>query len=205
MIIIVCCRFNQYGFQNWILLDAEKQPGGLAGSIKTAEGFRFDYGFKPLPKRYQYFDELFLHLYSEKNGRGMRRVTRDDYVYIRGRMVKYPLQNNLGGLPPADREGCAVDFLRSKLSMMSQEKKDPPRNLDEHLVLEWGEGLCNIYFRPYIYKMWAFPTAKLSYHWTSSKIPPARVGEVFDRMLKEEETDPGMYECRLTEDNVEYR
>ena len=185
-------RLHQRGFKNWLLLDAEKHPGGLAGSVKTAEGFRFDHGFKTLSNRFEYFNRLLSELYNKDNERDLKRVTRDNFVYVGGKMVRSPLQNNLGSLPVQQRNACLVEILKAKLSSLDETNRARAHNLDDHLVHEWGETLCNIFFRPYIYKQLAFPTGKLSFDWTSSKVPPFRNGADVDRVLKDEEPkDPG--------------
>ena len=37
-------RLNQLGLDSWALVDANGNPGGSSGSVKTTEGFRFDLG-----------------------------------------------------------------------------------------------------------------------------------------------------------------
>ncbi|CAK8676575.1 uncharacterized protein LOC143445060 isoform X2 [Clavelina lepadiformis] len=184
-------RLNQYGFENWLLLDAEKHPGGLAGSVKTAEGFRFDHGYKALTSRYEYFDKVLSSVYNEETGRSLLTIPRNNYVYIRGNLVKYPVQNNLGGLPIAEKHSCVLDLVKAKLEEKDADDKPAPSNLDEYLVQTWGEALCNIFFRPYIFKAWAYPTGKLRSDWVDQKIPPADLGADFDSLMKGQQRDPG--------------
>uniref|UniRef100_H2Z4P1 Amine oxidase domain-containing protein n=1 Tax=Ciona savignyi TaxID=51511 RepID=H2Z4P1_CIOSA len=184
-------RLKQYGVQNWLLLDAEKYPGGLAGSIKTSEGFRFDHGYKTLSSNYEYFDKILETFYCSESGRVMQTRKRDNYVFIRGKMVRYPVQNNLSGLPVQDKHGCVLDLVKTKLEAKEANESAEPANLDEYLVSEWGETLCNLFFRPYIFKAWAYPTGKLRSDWVRIKIPPADLTEDIKRVMTDKEEDPG--------------
>ena len=126
-------------------------------------------------------------MYNQDNGRILKRLKRDDFVYIGGKLIRYPIQNNLGSLPPAERDACLIDIVKTKLVSLDQKDSAKSPNLDDYLVSEWGEKLCNIFFRPYIHKMLAFPTGKLAFHWVSSKIPPFRNGVDIDQILRGEE------------------
>ena len=187
----MCCRFQQRGFCNWLLLSADDLPGGDAASIHTAEGFRFDCGFKTLSTRFDYFDKFLEKTFKQESGKSLHEEARDNYVFIRDRMVRYPVQNNLGLLPSSERDSCLLDLIKSKLATLDNQNCVTPANLDEYLVAEWGEALCDIFFRPYLLKMWAYPTHKLSFDWVKWKIAPANFGDDFDRLLKKEQKDPG--------------
>ncbi|XP_078484452.1 uncharacterized protein LOC100178869 [Ciona intestinalis] len=184
-------RLKQYGYENWLLLDAEKYPGGLAGSIKTSEGFRFDHGYKTLSSHYEYFDKIIDAFYCADNGRVMETRKRNNFVYIRGKLVRYPVQSNLAGLPVAEKQACVMDLVKAKLEAKEADKDKEHANLDEFLVSEWGETLCNLFFRPYIFKSWAYPTGKLRSDWVQIKIPPADLSEDLKRVMNDEQEDPG--------------
>ena len=47
-------RLNQLGYENWALVDAGGNPGGSCGTIKTAEGFRFDLSQHAIPLNSKY-------------------------------------------------------------------------------------------------------------------------------------------------------
>ena len=83
-------RLTQLKEDDWVLVDADKQPGGLAGSFKTPEGFRFDHGFMIIPTRYDFIEQLLQELgppaETEKKSREFIEFIeklRDNFVYIR--------------------------------------------------------------------------------------------------------------------------
>ena len=71
-------------------MDADKQPGGLAGSFKTPEGFRFDHGYMVIPTRYAYIQRLLAELGPPAEGEKKNKEfidfiekVRNNFVYIR--------------------------------------------------------------------------------------------------------------------------
>ena len=90
IIIYDSFRLTQLKKDDWVLVDADKQPGGLAGSFKTPEGFRFDHGFMIIPTRYEFIAKLLEELgpaaETDKKSREFIEFTekiRDNFVYIR--------------------------------------------------------------------------------------------------------------------------
>ena len=124
---------------DWVLVDADKQPGGLAGSFKTPEGFRFDHGYMVIPARYdliaKLLEELGPKLDAEgkviKNKEHIEFVdkTRNNFVYIRGKMVKFPIQSNLAGLPVKEQADCLADLVKAKILTQTERSGSPPNNL----------------------------------------------------------------------------
>jgi len=51
-------RLNQHGHQNWLLVDAFQEAGGLACTDVTPEGFLFDMGGHVIFSHFEYFDQL---------------------------------------------------------------------------------------------------------------------------------------------------
>ena len=85
---------------------------------------------------------------------------RNNFVYIRGKMVKFPIQSNLSGLPAKEQADCLADLVKAKLLAKNLPNEAPPNNLDDWLLEQWGETLTNLFFRPMMFKTWAHPTTK---------------------------------------------
>jgi len=173
-------RLTQLKQDDWVLVDADKQPGGLAGSFKTPEGFRFDHGYMVIPTRYDYIQKLLAELGPQEGEKKQKdfidfiEKVRNNFVYIRGNLVKYPIQNNLSGLPPKEQADSVADLMKAQLMLKHIPEDAPkPNNLDDWLLENWGETLTNLFFRPMMFKTWAHPTTKLSADWVDYKIAPA--------------------------------
>jgi len=63
-------RLSQLEKDDWVLVDADKQPGGLAGSFRTPEGFRFDHGYTVLPRRYDFIEHVLAELGPKYDAEG---------------------------------------------------------------------------------------------------------------------------------------
>ncbi|MCI4324261.1 MAG: FAD-dependent oxidoreductase, partial [Thermoplasmata archaeon] len=99
-------------------------------------------------------------------GGNVHQSRRNNRVCIDGAFVKYPIENDLAGLPTDLRNRCLLDFLFNEHKELAQN----PANLDEWFLGHFGQGLTDLYFRPYNEKTWNVPLAELSMTW-SERIP----------------------------------
>lgn len=63
-------------------------------------------------------------------------------------------------LPKEDQIACMNGLIDAALECRVANTK--PKNFDEWIVRMTGEGVGNIFMRPYNYKVWAVPTTKVS-------------------------------------------
>ena len=111
----------------------------MAGSFKTPEGFRFDHGYMVIPARYDLIEKLLEGLGPKYDAEGkllknkefieFHEKIRNNFVHIRGTMVKFPIQSNLAGLPPKEQADCIADLVKAKLLAKTMPNDDPPNNL----------------------------------------------------------------------------
>jgi len=80
----------------------EPEAGGLACTDVTPEGFLFDMGGHVIFSHYQYFDEL-LDTSVGSGPEAWNTLERVSYVWIKGRWVAYPFQNNISALDKNDQ------------------------------------------------------------------------------------------------------
>ena len=73
--------------------------------------------------------------------------------------MPYPFQNNISMLPKDDQGMCLEGMIDA--SMESRVANTKPKNFDEWIMRNVGEGIANIFMRPYNYKVWAVPTTKV--------------------------------------------
>ena len=67
--------------------------------------------------------------------------------------MPYPFQNNLWRLPEADRKKCIDGII--ELQKRPPEKK--VETFDDWISCSLGEGIADVFMRPYNFKVWAFP------------------------------------------------
>eukprot|EP00889_Picochlorum_renovo_P005952 jgi/Picre1/32982/NNA_008309.t1 len=161
-------RLNQLGKTDWLLVDKEKEAGGLACTDVTPEGFLFDMGGHVIFSHYQYFDELL----DEALGSGSdswNTHERVSYVWLKNRWVAYPFQNNISALDKEDQVTCLSGVVEAKVANAMATSK--PSNFDEWILRVMGEGIANIFMRPYNFKVWAVPTTEMQCDWLGEGFP----------------------------------
>ena len=77
-------RLDQKGHDNWLLIDAFQEAGGLACTDVTPEGFLFDMGGHVIFSHFDYFDQLIDKAVGqgEENWATHERVSYVRYVCV---------------------------------------------------------------------------------------------------------------------------
>ena len=130
------------------VLEKERTYGGLCRSYEK-EGIRYDIGPHILFSK----DEQILKLMIELLGENVVRLRRSNKIFYRGRLVKYPFENELSALPEEDKQHCLATFLNNPYESYT------PENTWQFFLTTFGEGITNIYLRPYNEKIWKFDPA----------------------------------------------
>ncbi len=103
-------RLAELGHADWDIFERTDHVGGLASSVTDPHGFIWDHGGHVMFSHYSYFDEL-----VEKMLRGdYDQHMREAWVWIYGRFVPYPFQNNIHRLPPDVFLDCVMGIIESR-------------------------------------------------------------------------------------------
>jgi protoporphyrinogen oxidase len=159
-------RLSARGHSDWLLCEAADSAGGLAGSVVDEHGFTWDLGGHVQFSHYDYFDDLMDDLLGVD---GWLYHDRESWVWLRNRFVPYPFQLNLHRLPEEDRARC-VRSLISVASAAAVRERVPPRTFAEWVDSTFGEGIADLFLRPYNRKVWAYPLEELSAGWTGDRV-----------------------------------
>jgi protoporphyrinogen oxidase len=144
-----------------VVYEASPQAGGHCRAM-IRDGFTFDEGPHIMFSK----DQGVLDFMIRSLGGNVHQSRRNNRVCIDGAFVKYPIENDLASLPTDLRNRCLLDFLFNEHRELAQN----PANLDEWFLGNFGQGLTDLYFRPYNEKTWNVPLAELSMTW-SERIP----------------------------------
>ena len=170
--------------KDWLLLDAAEEAGGLACTDVTPEGFLFDMGGHVIFSHFDYFDELLDAAIGAGDG-SWNQHERVSYVRIKGRYVAYPFQNNVSALDKPDQIKCLTGLVDAQLkNALAQER---PRNFDEWILRTQGEGLAELFMRPYNFKVWAIPTHLMQCEWLGERVATANVHKAIANVINGEE------------------
>jgi len=160
------------------------EPGGLACTDVTPEGFLFDMGGHVIFSHYQYFDELIDAAVGDGDD-SWNTLQRISYVWIKNRWVAYPFQNNISALPVEDQITCLEGLVEAKVRVATAQ--DKPKNFDEWILRVMGDGIADIFMRPYNYKVWAVPTPDMQCAWLGERVATVNVSKAISNVLLNKE------------------
>jgi protoporphyrinogen oxidase len=130
------------------IFEKEKTIGGLCRSFEI-NGLRYDIGPHILFSK----DQKILEAILDILGDNLQKIRRSNRILYKKKFVKYPFENGLFALPEKDREYCVNTFLHNPYR--SYEAK----NMLAFFLKIFGEGITNLYLRPYNEKIWKFDPA----------------------------------------------
>ena len=155
-------RLTELKNENWILLERSAKFGGLASTAIDDQGFLWDLGGHVLFSHYEYFDTLL----DDLVGDNWFHHEREAWIWMHNRWIPYPFQNNLWRLPEEDRTKC-IDGL----TKLQQNPSETTINtFDDWITCSLGEGIADVFMRPYNFKVWAFPPEELSAEWVGDRV-----------------------------------
>ena len=127
------------------LIEKEAEVGGLCRSYET-HGVTFDIGPHIFFSKRQDILQYLLDLLGD-NAEKRKRSNR---IIHKGRFVQYPFENDLSTLPEEDTKYCVNAFLHNPYENYA------PQNMLQFFLTTFGEGITNLYLRPYNEKIWKF-------------------------------------------------
>lgn len=100
------------------------------------------------------------------------RIERRAEVYCAGHHLPYPFQLNLHALPQSQRLRC-LDALPESIPEFSKAE-----NFDAYVVERFGEGMAELFFRPYNEKLWGCALCALRPDCMSRFLPRPQLSEI---------------------------
>jgi protoporphyrinogen oxidase len=173
-------RLQELGHSDFLVLEQNGYPGGLATSFVDEKGFTWDIGGHVQFSHYDYFDRLM----EKALGAAWLKHLRQSYIWMRERFVPYPFQNNIRSLPPDDLTAC----LRGLIAVAGN-GHGSPRNFEEWILQSFGRGIADTFLLPYNTKVWACPPAQMSYQWIGERVASVDLARIMDNILMERD-DP---------------
>jgi protoporphyrinogen oxidase len=126
-----------------VVLESQPAVGGLSRSY-ALNGIVYDIGPHIIfSKNKQVLD---MHTTMIETN----RLRRSNKVLYKGRYVKYPFENDLSALDPAERDYCLKEFLSNPYEGYK------PTNMLQFFLATFGEGITRLYLQPYNEKIWKF-------------------------------------------------
>ena len=126
----------------------------------------YDVGGHVIFSHYKYFDDCIDE--ALPNDDDWYTHQRISYVRCKNLWVPYPFQNNISVLPKEDQVSCLDGMIDAALEARVSNSK--PKDFDEWIIRMMGEGIANLFMRPYNFKVWAVPTTKMQCQWLGERV-----------------------------------
>ncbi len=126
------------------LLEKRARIGGLCSSI-TEQGFTFDAAGPHImfSKNKDVLAEMVAAL-----GENVHQRRRENRIWFKNCLLKYPFENDLASLPKEDNFECISGYLQNPRA------NEIPANLADWSYVTFGAGISEKYFIPYNRKIW---------------------------------------------------
>ena len=134
------------------ILEKSDRTGGLCGTI-IENGFTFDAAG---PHIMFSKNKDVLNLMIEVLGDNVHQNRRENRIYFKGKLVKYPFENDLAALPKADNFDCIYGYI-----VNPRAHETPVTNLAQWSYVTFGTGISEKYFIPYNEKIWNYDANRI--------------------------------------------
>ena len=157
-------ELQRLGFDDWALYEREDVVGGLARSFHDGHGFTWDVGVHVTHSHYDAFSDVLDNLWDAS---GWIHHERRSWVRVLDTWVPYPFQYNLHRLPPDACEACLAGLERAAGEASARAFRD----FDDFIVRTFGEGVAELFMRPYNRKIWACDPSEMAAGWIADRVP----------------------------------
>jgi protoporphyrinogen oxidase len=172
-------RLQELGHANFRVYERDSHVGGLAASYVDRQGFTWDIGGHVQFSHYRYFDSLMERAMADN----WLNHERESWVWMEGRFVPYPFQNNIRYLTPESRWKCLQGLIR----LYKQPFQGKPQNFREWIDATFGAGLAELFMIPYNFKVWAYPATEMDYNWIGERVAVTDLEKVLYNVLHEKD------------------
>jgi protoporphyrinogen oxidase len=155
-------RFQQLGFDRFHVVDAAPSAGGLAASVVDEQGFTWDLGGHVQFSHYGYYDDVL----DAALGDEWFWHERESWVWIKGRFVPYPFQNNIHRLDHEDMELALHGLERAAATRPAT----PAAHFGEWIHTTFGDGIGHLFLYPYNFKVWGVPPERMGISWMGERV-----------------------------------
>lgn len=139
---------NKEGINEITLLEKEETLGGLCRTFET-NGIEWDVGPHIIFSK----DKEVLNFMNQSLAENNERHRRSNRIIHDKRFIQYPFENDLSKLSEHDTFVCLNGFLHNPY------ENYPVANMLQFFLRTFGEGITNMYLRPYNEKIWKFDPA----------------------------------------------
>lgn len=149
------------------VVERSSRIGGLCGTI-VENGFTFDAAGPHI--MFSKNKDVLNLMISVLDG-NVHQNRRENRIYFKGSLVKYPFENDLAALPKQDNFECILGYI------VNPRSGETPKNLAHWSYVTFGAGISEKYFIPYNRKIWNYDPEKIGLEFVS-RIPKPPMEDV---------------------------
>jgi protoporphyrinogen oxidase len=168
-------RLAELGHEKWEIFERDQHVGGLASSYRDPHGFIWDHGGHVMFSHYTYFDDLVEKMLAGDFDEHLREA----WVWIHGRYVPYPFQNNIHRLPDDLFLDCVMGIIEAQKHPVSRE------SFDAYISSVFGAGIAEHFMQPYNFKVWAHPLGMMGTNWQGDRVPTVDVRRILQNLVED--------------------
>lgn len=158
-------ELQRAGSADWSLHERDAAVGGLARSFVDPHGFTWDVGGHVVFSHYPRFTALLDRLLAPDE---WLHHERESWIHVGSGWVPYPFQNNVHRLPAEQQARCLEGLIEAALD--ARAGGAPPAHLGEYVRRTFGDGIAELFMRPYNEKVWGYPLAEMSWSWIGERV-----------------------------------
>lgn len=163
------------GQNNFAILEAESEPGGLCRTKVIGKHFLDIGGGHFLCTKYpEVYDFIFSHIPKEE----FNFYNRVSKIKLGGEVIDYPVESNLWQLSIENQ----VKYLISIIQAGEVTGKIEPKNYEEWIRWKLGDVIADSYMLPYNKKIWGVYPEEMDIDWLH-KIPRLDTKEIVESCL----------------------
>jgi protoporphyrinogen oxidase len=169
-------RLKSLEQSDFLIVDQSSEVGGLAKSITDANGFTWDIGGHVHFSSFNHYNSVLDDLIKPEC---WNHFSRQSWIWMRKRMIPYPLQKNIHWLPDEDLAVC-LDGLKNLKSLKADD--DENEDFSKWALRQFGQGLFNVFMEPYNEKVWRTSLTRMNSFWIKDRVAPIDFFEIEQRL-----------------------
>ena len=146
-----------------VVFEADQQVGGIAKTVVTPDGYRFDLGGHRFFTKNKEVNDLWLEIMGDE----FLHRPRMSRIFWRGRYLHYPLQGMdvVKKLGPFELLLCGISYLKAAITPKGKEE-----SFEQWTTNRFGHRLYSHFFKTYTEKVWGMPCTELRADWAAQRI-----------------------------------
>src|SRR5260370_40926126 len=110
-------------------------------------------------------------------------VSRQAWIWMESRFIRYPFQMNISGLEPQTVYDCISGAVRAALERRDLKR---PARFDEWVRATMGDGIADHFMITYNSKVWATPPELMSSDWIGERVAAVDIEQLLRNALLDE-------------------